>query len=104
MDMAAGPIEYRPSMAFLCHVVLVTLIPLLRFLVSALLLMLSLRQYLEQMGGHSPGSAVPAPRLTMALQSLAAFLVFYTSYFLSFLTGAVKITTFQNHWPGPGKR
>lgn len=68
---------------------------------SALSLVLSPHQHLEQMSGHRPGLCDRSAQAhTMALKSLAFFLVFCTSYFLTLIIGAVKITTFQNHWHG----
>ncbi|XP_058425676.1 taste receptor type 2 member 143-like [Diceros bicornis minor] len=81
------------------NVVLVWLIPFLLFLVSTLLLMFSLHRHLQQMRDHRPGPCDPSTQAhTMALRSLAFFLIFYTSYFLSLIIAVNKITTLQNLW------
>ncbi|XP_058391106.1 taste receptor type 2 member 143-like [Diceros bicornis minor] len=81
------------------NVVLVWLIPFLLFLVSTLLLMFSLHRHLRRMRDHRPGPCDPSTRAhTVALKSLAAFFVFYTSYFLSLIIAVNKIATLQDQW------
>ena len=81
------------------HAMLMWLIPFLLFLVSMLLLMCSLHRHLGQMRDHRLGPCDPSTQAhIMALKSLAFFLVFYTSYFLSLIVITMKIATFQGHW------
>lgn len=74
------------------------LVPFLLFLVSTLSLMFSLRRHLWQMQDHRPSPRDPSTWAhTMALTSLAFFLIFYTLYFLS-LVIIMYIPALQEHW------
>ena len=74
------------------------LVPFLLFLVSTLSLMFSLHRHLWQMQDHRPSPRDPSTWAhTMALTSLAFFLIFYTLYFLS-LVIIMYIPALQEHW------
>nr|BAM38393.1 taste receptor, type 2, member 62 [Pan troglodytes]BAM38394.1 taste receptor, type 2, member 62 [Pan troglodytes] len=74
-------------------------IPFLLFLVSTVLLIVSLCWQLGQMRDLRPGPCDPSTQAyTMALKSLTFSLIFCTLYFLSLFASALKIINFQNHW------
>lgn len=82
---------------FLCHVGFMWFIPFLLFLGSIILLMVSLCRHMGQMWqGRPRDPSIQAH--SMALKSLAFFLIFYTAYFLSLIISAIGITTIQSHW------
>ncbi|XP_055980056.1 taste receptor type 2 member 62-like [Sorex fumeus] len=84
---------------FLPHLVLVLSVPFVLFLVSTLLLMYSLHRHLGKMKDGRLGQRDPSTQAhTMALKSLAFFLIFYTSYFLSIVIVIMKSINFPNHW------
>nr|XP_015303685.2 taste receptor type 2 member 62 [Macaca fascicularis] len=77
----------------------VLLIPFLLFLVSTVLLIVSLCWHLGQMRDRRPGPCHPSTQAyTMALKSLTVSLIFCTLYFLLLFVSALKIINFQNHW------
>uniref|UniRef100_A0A8C3W193 Taste receptor type 2 n=1 Tax=Catagonus wagneri TaxID=51154 RepID=A0A8C3W193_9CETA len=83
----------------LSHLALLWLIPLFLFLVSTLLLMYSLDQHLGQTRDCRPSPHEPSTQEhTMPLKSLAFFLIFYTSYFLSLITVVMNGLRLWNHW------
>lgn len=77
----------------------VLLIPFLLFLVSTVLLIVSLCWHLGQMRDRRPGPCHPSTQAyTVALKSLTVSLIFCTLYFLFLFVSALKIINFQNHW------
>ncbi|XP_046524772.1 taste receptor type 2 member 16 [Equus quagga] len=79
--------------------VVVLVIPFLLFLASTILLMTSLSQHLEQMQHHNTdhsNSSVNAH--STALRSLAIFLIFFTSYFLTILISILSILYDKRSW------
>ncbi|XP_011845289.1 PREDICTED: taste receptor type 2 member 62 [Mandrillus leucophaeus] len=77
----------------------VLLIPFLLFLVSTVLLIVSLCWHLRQMRDRRPGPCHPSTKAyTVALKSLTVSLIFCTLYFLFLFVSALKIINFQNHW------
>ncbi|EPY80752.1 taste receptor type 2 member 134-like protein [Camelus ferus] len=95
----ASRLQTVSSYIFLSHMILMWLIPFLLFLVSILLLMFSLCRHLRQMTDHRPGPSDPSTQAhTVALKSLAFFLIFYTSYFLSLVIAVSNIKALQSHW------
>ncbi|XP_003422861.1 taste receptor type 2 member 62-like [Loxodonta africana] len=84
---------------FLLHEILALSMPFLLFLVSTVLLMLSLRRHMHQMRCSRQGPRDSSTQAhTMALKSLGFFLVFYTFYFLSVLVAVSNIVPLQLHW------
>ncbi|XP_017750754.1 PREDICTED: taste receptor type 2 member 62 [Rhinopithecus bieti] len=74
-------------------------IPFLLFLVSTVLLIVSLCWHLGQMRDHRSGPCHPSTQAyTMALKSLTFSLIFCTLYFLFLFVSALKIVNFQSHW------
>ncbi|XP_006861341.1 PREDICTED: taste receptor type 2 member 134-like [Chrysochloris asiatica] len=81
---------------FLVHEILTLSLPFLLFLVSTALLMFSLHQHLSQMrGGRHGVPDISTQAHTTALKTLAFFLVFYTSYFLTLIVVIMKVTPRQ---------
>ncbi|OWK06647.1 hypothetical protein Celaphus_00012368 [Cervus elaphus hippelaphus] len=73
-------------------------VPFLLFLVSAILLWSSLRRHLGQLRDHRPSPRDPSTRAhTMALKSLAFFLLFCTLYSLP-LVIIMYIPALWKHW------
>lgn len=94
----AGSIHAVYLHCFLPHVILMRLVPFLLFLVSTFSLMVSLRRHLGQIQDRRPSPRDPSTWAhTMALKSLAFFLIFYTLHFLS-LVIIVYIPAFWKHW------
>uniref|UniRef100_A0A8D2B9X4 Taste receptor type 2 n=1 Tax=Sciurus vulgaris TaxID=55149 RepID=A0A8D2B9X4_SCIVU len=84
---------------FLCNAGFMWFIPFLLFLVSIFLLMFSLCRHMEQMRDCRPGPLnCRIQAHSMALKSLAFFLIFYTAYFLSLIISVMRLTTVQSHW------
>ena len=84
---------------FLARVVLLWSVPFLLFLASTLLLMFSLQRHLGQMRDRSAGLRDASTQAhTMALKSLAFFLVFHTSYFLFLIVVIRNSVASQNRW------
>lgn len=85
---------------FIFHGAFLLSIPFLLFLVSTLLLMFSLCRHLERMRGHRLGPQDPSTQAhTVALRSLACFLVFHMLYYSLLITGCVKVSAFCRQWP-----
>nr|XP_004651761.2 taste receptor type 2 member 134-like [Jaculus jaculus] len=81
------------------HAMLLWVIPFFLFLTSIILLMFSLYRHMGQMRDFRSGAHNPSTQAhTMALKSLAFFLVFYTLYVLSLTTSTTKIIIFQSPW------
>ncbi|XP_068828537.1 taste receptor type 2 member 134-like [Capricornis sumatraensis] len=92
----AGRIHAVYLHCFLPHVILMKLVPFL--LVSTFSLMVSLRRHLGQIQDRRPSPRDPSTWAhTMALKSLAFFLIFCTLHFLS-LVIIVYIPAFRKHW------
>ncbi|CAH6788619.1 taste receptor type 2 member 134 [Phodopus roborovskii] len=92
--------EARAFHDYYCyHVMLMWVTPFFLFLLSIILLMFSLYWHLEQMRYHSPRPhdySIQAH--TMALKSLAFFLIFYTSYALFLVLSTTQVVTIYNSW------
>ncbi|XP_062050811.1 taste receptor type 2 member 143-like [Lepus europaeus] len=88
------------SKYFLFHGAFLLSIPFLLFLMSTLLLMFSLCRHLGQMRGHRPGPRDPSTQAhTVALKSLACFLIFHMLYYSLLITSSVKVSTFCHQLP-----
>lgn len=97
-DTLAGRIHAVYLRFFLPRVILMWLVPFLLFLVSAILLWSSLRRHLGQLRDHRPSPRDPSTRAhTMALKSLAFFLLFCTLYSLP-LVIIMYIPALWKHW------
>ncbi|XP_034352741.1 taste receptor type 2 member 134-like [Arvicanthis niloticus] len=84
---------------FRCHAMLMWVIPLFLFLLSIISLMFSLYRHLEQMKYHRPRSRDYSTQAhTMALKSLAFFLIFYTSYVLFLMLHVSRIINAYDSW------
>ncbi|XP_021485839.2 taste receptor type 2 member 134-like [Meriones unguiculatus] len=86
---------------FRCHSMLMWVIPFFLFLLSIILLMFSLYWHVKQMRYHKPRPHDHDHRTqahTMALKSLAFFLIFYTSYVLFLVMEATQAVTVHNSW------
>lgn len=98
-DTLADRLLATHRLIFLPHLVLILSVPFLLFLMSILLLMFSLLRHLGQMRDCQQGHRDPSTLAhSIALKSLAFFLVFYTSYFVSIVLAIMKIITFRNDW------
>ncbi|KAM9699030.1 LOW QUALITY PROTEIN: taste receptor type 2 member 134-like [Dama dama] len=97
-DTLAGRIHAVYLRFFLPRVILVWSVPFLLFLVSTALLWSSLRRRLRQMRDRRPSPRDPSTRAhTMALKSLAFFLLFCTLYSLP-LDIIMYIPALWKHW------
>ncbi|XP_058385109.1 taste receptor type 2 member 16 [Diceros bicornis minor] len=77
----------------------VMIIPFLLFLASTILLMASLSQHLGQMQHHKAGHSNSSMKAhSTALRSLAIFLIFFTSYFLTIVISFVSILYDKSSW------
>uniref|UniRef100_A0A8C0WEA3 Taste receptor type 2 n=1 Tax=Castor canadensis TaxID=51338 RepID=A0A8C0WEA3_CASCN len=84
---------------YLSHGVLMWLTPFFMFLVSIVLLIFSLSRHVGHMRDCRRGPYDSSTQAhTMALKSLAFFLIFYTMYFLSMVISIVSITPIQSLW------
>ncbi|XP_004608379.2 taste receptor type 2 member 62 [Sorex araneus] len=98
-DTLADRVLVAHRLIFLPHLLLVLSVPFVLFLVSTLLLMFSLHRHLGRMKESRLGQRDPSTQAhTMALKSLAFFLVFCTWYFLSIVIILMKSINFQNLW------
>lgn len=81
------------------HALLMWITPFFLFLLSIILLMLSLYWHLEQMRHHRPRPHDHSTQAhTTALKSLTFFLIFYTSYVLLLLITTTKAVTIYDSW------
>uniref|UniRef100_A0A8C3VVD7 Taste receptor type 2 n=1 Tax=Catagonus wagneri TaxID=51154 RepID=A0A8C3VVD7_9CETA len=81
------------------HQGIVLALPFLLFLASTVLLMASLSQHMRQMKHHHTGlssASLKAP--ATALRSLAIFLIFFTSYFLTILISILGALIDKKSW------
>ncbi|KAL1786133.1 taste receptor type 2 member 20, partial [Sigmodon hispidus] len=84
---------------YFCHGMLMWVIPYFLFLLSTILLMFSLFWHLEQMRCHKLELHDHSTQAhTMALKSLAFFLIFYTSYILFLMLIVTDVITTYNSW------
>lgn len=84
---------------FRCHAMLMWIIPFFLFLLSVILLMFSLYRHLEHMRYRRPWSHDYSTQAhTMALKSLAFFLVFYTSYVLFLVISVTRVVNVHSSW------
>lgn len=84
---------------FRCHAMLMWVVPFFLFLLSIILLMFSLYRHLEQMRHRGPRSHDYSTQAhTMALMSLAFFLIFYTSYVLLLIVSATRVLNVHSSW------
>nr|XP_012623563.1 taste receptor type 2 member 62-like [Microcebus murinus] len=84
---------------FLLHEGFTLSIPFLLFLVSTVLLMVSLCRHMVRMRDRRPGLRDPSSQAhTTALKSLVFFLIFYTSYFLSLYISTMNLKLLWGHW------
>ncbi|XP_049749932.1 taste receptor type 2 member 16-like [Elephas maximus indicus] len=75
------------------------IIPFLLFLASTTLLMSSLSQHLEQMQDRNTGHCNSSMKThSTALRSLAVFLIFFTSYFLTLLVSLLAVLFEKRSW------
>ncbi|XP_003516127.2 taste receptor type 2 member 134-like [Cricetulus griseus] len=82
-----------------CHTMLMCITPFFLSLLSIILLMFSLYWHLEQMRYHRPRPHDHSTQAhTMALKSLAFFLIFYTSYVLFLMLSTTHVITIYNSW------
>lgn len=82
-----------------CHAVLMWVVPFILFLLSTVLLMYSLYWHMKQMQYHRPLPHDHSTQAhTVALKSLAFFLIFYTSYVLSLVVSVTQIVTVDDSW------
>ncbi|XP_036718673.1 taste receptor type 2 member 16 [Balaenoptera musculus] len=83
----------------MCQQVVVLIIPFLLFLASTVLLMALLFQHLRQMKDHHTSHSNSSPEAhSTALRSLAIFLIFFTSYFLTLLISIWGVLFNKGSW------
>nr|XP_004661123.2 taste receptor type 2 member 143-like [Jaculus jaculus] len=81
------------------HMMLMWLTPFVLFLLSIVFLMCSLYRHMGRMRNLRPGLCDPTTQAhTMALKSLASFLISYTFFVLFLIVSATKRITMHSHW------
>ncbi|KAM6203100.1 taste receptor type 2 member 16-like [Rhynchocyon petersi] len=81
------------------HQIIILVVPFLLFLASTIMLIASLLKHLEQMQYHSTGHCYTSMKIhSTALKSLAIFLIFFTSYFLTVFISITGSLFKKNYW------